>query len=107
MTFDAARGLEFSLLTHYTGRQYLDNSSCRDRSLDPYCVTDISVRYSYGRMGLTARAGNVTGTRYATGGWVYSAVSESCGYTADRRYTESGLAVQAPHTFILTISFDL
>lgn len=107
LTFDMMRGLSLSLSTLYVGRQFLDNSSCMERSIAPYCTSDLVASYTKGRMRLSAKAGNIFGAEYASGGWIYSAVSESSGYTVDNRYTEDGLFVNAPHTFIFTISFDL
>ena len=107
LTFDITHGLKLSLSTLYVGRQFLDNSSCRERSIAPYSTSDLTVGYTKGRMRLSAKAGNIFGAKYASGGWIYSAVSESSGYTVDNRYTEDGLFVNAPHTFIITLSVDL
>lgn len=107
MTFDITRHLQLLFSTLYVGRQYLDNSSCREHSLDAYCTSDLTASCRFGKVRVSAKAGNVFGTEYATGGWVYTAVSESSGYTPDSRYIEDGLFVNAPRTFTMTLSVDL
>lgn len=101
LTFDVLKNLQLSLSTIYVGRQYLDNSSSLERSLDPYCVTDLNAVFTAGRMRLSAKAGNIFGVRYATGGWAASEMS------GPERISYDGLFVQAPHTFTMTLSIDL
>jgi iron complex outermembrane receptor protein len=38
--------LEFSLVSRYVGRQYFDNTSSRDRMLDPYFINDLNVNWT-------------------------------------------------------------
>ena len=101
--------------SRYVGRQYLDSSSL-DRSLDPYCVAALQVggtftaRTWYSQtadFSLTLDIDNLFRARYATGGWVYTAVSASSGYTPDHRYCEGGLFVQSPTTVFLTLTVKI
>jgi iron complex outermembrane receptor protein len=39
------KGLEARLISKYVGRQYLDNTSRKDRSLDPYFLQDLQFNY--------------------------------------------------------------
>ena len=102
--------------TRYVGRQYLDNTSCAERALDPYCVTDLqlgclfTVRTWYSQTAdfrLALDVNNLFGARYATGGWVYTAVSSTYGYTPDHRYQEDGLFVQAPTALFLSLAIRI
>lgn len=45
-SFFPQRNWEFSLLSKFVGKQYLDNTSNDNRSIDAYFVNDIRVRYS-------------------------------------------------------------
>lgn len=105
-----------TLATRYVGRQYLDNTSSLARSLDPYCVSDLQLGYAFtartwysqtADFRLTLDVNNLFDARYATSGWVYTAVSASNGYTTDNRYHEDGLFVQAPRTTFLTLTVKI
>lgn len=95
----AAGGFEARLSTACVGRQYLDNSSCRSRSIDPYCVSNLIVGYSFrpsfiSEIGLSCRITNIFDAEYETSGWVASYVVEGRS-TVDNRTVEDGLAAQA------------
>lgn len=101
-------GFNASVTTNFTGRQYLDNSSCKDRSLSPYCVTNLNLSYTFHphyfkEAKLNIQINNLFNEQYSSNGWVYTAVSESYGYTANNRYVEDGLFVQAPISFLTTL----
>lgn len=71
-------GLRAALLGKHVGRQYLDNTAARARSLDPYQVLDARVRYarSVSFIGLreieaAVLLNNVLGARYASNGYTY------------------------------------
>jgi len=103
-----------SLCTRYVGRQFLDNTGSTSRSLDPYCVSDLQLGYAFSwqhyydkstDFELTFNVNNLFNARYATGGWIYTAVGY--GYTLDSRYREDGLFVQAPLTAFVTLAIKL
>lgn len=105
-----------SLCTRYVSRQYLDNTSSSERSINPYCVTDLQMGYAFrwqhyfeqaSDFQLTLSVNNLFGAHYATGGWVYSAVSPSNDYTLENRYYEDGLFVQAPTTIFLSLAIKI
>lgn len=103
------KGFNASITTNYVGRQYLDNSSCKERSLAPYCVTDFNISYTFHPLyfkeaKLNLQINNLFNEQYSSNGWVYTAVSESYGYTAENRYVEDGLFVQAPISFLTTLT---
>ena len=105
-----------SLSTRYVGRQYLDNTGSTERSIDPYCVSDLQLGYAFRwqhyydkstDFELTFNVNNLFNAHYATGGWIYTAVSPSYGYTPDNRYREDGLFVQAPITAFLSLAIKI
>ena len=79
--------------TNWVGEQYLDNTSCKDRTLPAYSTTDLALSHTWtfrrGLKALTlgATVNNLFNKHYAPGGGVYSAINESDGYTPDQRYT--------------------
>ena len=87
---------ELTLVTKYVGRQFLDNTSSRDRMLDAYVVNDVRANINLlGLKGaksihfnLTVR--NLLSTLYESNGWVYSYVLDGV------RQQDVGLFPQAP-----------
>lgn len=82
--------------TGYVSRQYLDNSENKERSLDAYCVSDVQLSYRLPvkrvlkEIDFALNLNNVFNTRYASSGWVYSAICESYGHSNDNRYYQIG-----------------
>lgn len=100
---------EASLTSHYVGRQYMTNTGLRDDSLDPYFVSDLTLAYSFGRLGgirdmrLSVAVNNVFNEKYENNGYA------GAGYTigADGKpqiYRYAGYAVQAPINVLASIS---
>ena len=82
--------------TAFVSRQYLDNTQNDTRSLPAYTVSDLEVSYKIKfprfirEASFGVNIGNIFNSHYAASGWVYSAVSESYGYTLDERYCQIG-----------------
>ena len=97
--------------TSYVSRQYLDNTGCKERSIPGYSTSDLELGYTF-RPGVKALKGikfslflgNLFDSHHATGGWVYSAVSESYGYTLQNRYMEAGYTASAGFTLLGSVS---
>lgn len=72
-----ANGLEISLPGKYVGRQYLDNTSNKQRSLSDYYVQDARVAYTLGKVlvkeiSLIGQVNNVFNRKYNSNGYTYS-----------------------------------
>ncbi len=101
----ARPGLRLALLGKHVGRQYLDNTETRARSLDAYTVVDARVQYQRAVTFLGLReveAGvlvvNVLGERYASNGFTY-------GYSVGgTRYDFPSLYPQAGRNFLASLS---
>ena len=98
--------LEARWHTNFVSRQYLDNTTCRERSLPRFSVTNINLTYSLPRprqAGLreiifSADLCNLFNRHYASNGWVYSSIVESYGHTNDNRYYQIGFIPSAGFT---------
>ncbi len=71
--FDA---LDIALLTRYVSRQYIDNTSSKERSLDPYLVNDLKLGYdikvkSLKTFRINISINNIFNEMYETNAWVY------------------------------------
>lgn len=90
------RGFQATWHTGYVSRQYLDNTECKERSLDAFTRTDISLSYDLKcwQKGLRhiifgLNFNNIFNARYAQSGWVYSAILEGL-HPNDNRYYQIG-----------------
>jgi iron complex outermembrane receptor protein len=79
---EALPGLRLATLARYAGRQYLDNTSTEARSIDPYYVQDVRLRYLWQpqRLGLrevelAVLVNNVLGAEYENNGYTYGYIS--------------------------------
>ena len=93
----------------YVGRQYLDNTSTKDRSINPYFVNNLQLAYSFKpsfakEIALSVKINNIFDEKYETNGWVYTATSVNDGYTPENRYKEDGLFTQAGTNVMAGIS---
>lgn len=88
------RGFSAGLYSRYVGRQYMDNTSARERSIDPYFVTDLTVGYAFRpsflkEVRLDVSVNNLFNEHYETNGTTYSSL------VAGERSTESTYFTQA------------
>ncbi|MCR4921320.1 MAG: TonB-dependent receptor plug domain-containing protein [Bacteroidaceae bacterium] len=92
--------------TGYVSRQYLDNTENRDRSLPAFTRTDIHLSYdwSVAPRGLKHLLfgldfGNIFNARYASSGWVYSAIVGNT-YPETNRYYQIGYVPMSGFTIM-------
>jgi iron complex outermembrane receptor protein len=88
----------------YVGRQYLDNTSGRLRSLDPYFVNNLRVGYTFypsfmKELTVDFNVNNLFNEQYETNCWVWSYLlggerNQDCGY-----FTQAGIHVMGRVTF--------
>ena len=106
-------GLQAVWHTGMVSRQYLDNTGNAARSLPSYEVSNVNLSYTleggrskeYGtwnkwfrEMVFSLNLNNIFSRRYATSGWVYSAIYESGGHPDDNRYYQIGFIPAAGFT---------
>lgn len=104
LTLRPISGLEATWHTNFVGRQYLDNTQNKQRSLPCFSQSNLNLRYTLNteklaigvkEMEFGLMLNNIFDRHYAASGWVYSAVSESSGYTLDNRYYQIGFVPMA------------
>lgn len=107
------KGFEAQWHTAYVSRMYLDNTENVDRSLPGYSVSNVSLGYTFKPKKVVKEAifkinlNNIFNKRYASSGWVYSAIYESGGHPNDNRYYQIGFIPMAGFTMManLTLKF--
>lgn len=100
-----ARGLRVALLAKHVSRQYLDNTATKTRSLDPYSVIDLRVRYvrtvqfaGLREVEAAVLVANIFSAAYESNGYTYGFISEG------QRQDFSYLYPQAPANLLATLS---
>ena len=83
------------LLEKYVGRQYLDNSQNKLRSINPYALTDARVRYQFSSetfkdISIIVMVNNIFNKKYENNGYTYSYVSEGAFITENYYFTQAG-----------------
>lgn len=89
--------------TNFVSRQFLDNTQCDERSLPHYTTSNLNVSYTskvrkalgIKEVQLGMNFNNIFSYRYASSGWVYSAIAESYGHTNQNRYYQIGFIPSA------------
>ncbi len=72
----AVDNLEFNLITKYVSRQFIDNASNPDMSIDPFFVNNLALSYSFKttlvpEISLGVRINNLFSEEYETFAWTY------------------------------------
>ncbi|MDR2147273.1 MAG: TonB-dependent receptor [Tannerella sp.] len=93
------KGFSATLASSYVSRQYLDNTSDRERSIDPYFVSNLRIGYTFkpqyvNELGIDFSIRNLFNEMYETNGWTYSYLLGS------ERLNDSGYFAQAGVNFM-------
>ncbi len=95
--------LTLSLFSKYVGRQYIDNTSNTQRSLDPYFVNNIRINYTIEtsfikQIDFMLTLNNIFNEKYESNAWVYRYIWE------DVEYEMNGYFPQAEFNFMLGVN---
>ena len=98
------KGLEFTYQTKYVGRQFLDNTSRADRSLNPFCVNDLIASYAFDpkffkEIRVNFMLNNFLNAMYCPNGYTYSFVSGGSLQTYNYYYPQAGRNFMCGVTF--------
>ncbi len=106
LTCKPVENLSISLNTRYIGRQYMDNTNSRERSLSGYFVNGISVGYAiktglFNEVCLSVAVNNLFNVKYSSNGWVYQY------YFDNRHYESNGFYPQALLNFLVGLTVKI
>ncbi|MCF8402240.1 MAG: TonB-dependent receptor, partial [Bacteroidales bacterium] len=98
--------MDFLFISKYVGRQYIDNTGSKQRSLDPYFVNDLVINYALDlklvrKLSLHLAVNNIFGEEYETWAWVYRYFYESQEYEMNGYFPQAGINFTAG----LTVGF--
>ena len=76
LVYKPLKSLSFSWNSRYIGRQYIDNTSSRERSLNDYFVNGLSASYAahprwMKEIGFALSVNNIFSSKYESNAWVY------------------------------------
>jgi len=111
---------ELSLLNKYVGRQFMDNTSSLDASLDPYTFSDLRLRIPIDLKGKQALEfnfwiNNIFDSQFFSNGWVYRFRSAGYSPLADDPYARregmgqynlTGLFPQAGRNWLMGLKYS-
>lgn len=100
ISYEPFRGFNIDLISKYVGRQFIDNTSNKDRSLDPYLVNNVRFGYSFKawlfeEIGVNFYINNILNERYETNAWVYRYVWGGEYYASDGYFPQAGINFMA------------
>jgi len=89
------KGLTLRWDSQYVGKQYIDNTSSDERSIDPYWVNNLHVSYNVGlksarQLRIFVDVFNAFNAMYESSAWVYSYIYEGSRYTMDGYFPQAG-----------------
>ncbi len=102
ITWSGVKNLNVNWVSKYVGRQYIDNTSNTNRSLDPYWVNNLNVSYALfpafmKEIDFTLQLNNLLNEQYETNAWVYRY------YYGGSEYEMNGYFPQAGFNFMAGI----
>ncbi|MFH0760031.1 MAG: TonB-dependent receptor [Bacteroidota bacterium] len=88
--------LKLSFESHFVSRQYIDNTTDKLRSLDPYWVNNLMLSWSVNpswcrELSFFGQVNNLLNEKYETNAWVYSYFYEGQRYKMDGYFPQAGI----------------
>jgi iron complex outermembrane receptor protein len=96
LTVEPLKKFTIALLTQYVSRQYIDNTSGKERSLDPYLVNGLQLNYSLKtrfvkQIDFIFVVNNLFDAAYETNAWVYRYVYDGTEYEMNGYFPQAGI----------------
>ena len=88
--------IDLGIQTYYVSRQFLDNTSSKERSIDPYVVTNLRLAYEpqlafARRSSLQLNIFNLFDAQYVANGWVYRYYLDGQPMSIEGLYPQAGI----------------
>ncbi|HDR52025.1 MAG TPA: TonB-dependent receptor, partial [Mariniphaga anaerophila] len=95
LVYKPGKNLSFAFISSYVGKQFIDNTSSDDRSLDAYFVNNLKVDYSFktgffDKVALHLMVNNLFSEEYESNAWVYSYILGSERFKMDGYFPQAG-----------------
>jgi iron complex outermembrane recepter protein len=95
LVYEPVKNLNFAFISTYVGKQFIDNTSSDDRSLDAYFVNNLKVDYAFktglfNEVALHLMVNNIFNEEYESNAWVYSYILGGERYKMDGYFPQAG-----------------
>ncbi|WP_372950588.1 TonB-dependent receptor [Mariniphaga sp.] len=95
LVYEPVKNLNFAFISSYVGKQFIDNTSSDERSLDAYLVNNLKVDYSFNtklfdKVALHLMVNNLLSEEYESNAWVYSYILGGERYKMDGYFPQAG-----------------
>lgn len=100
LEYEPAEGLQLKWFSKYVGKQYIDNTSSEQYTIDPYFVNDLIVSYNFSpswveQLGVSLKVANIFNVAYETNAWLYRYYMGGEEYYSDGFYPQAGINFMA------------
>ncbi len=98
ISYDITKNFKTELISKYVGKQYIDNTSNDERSIDPYFVNDIKLSYTIKtnkikEIGINLMVNNIFNHQYESNAWVYRYILGGEEYVMDGYFPQAGINI--------------
>jgi iron complex outermembrane recepter protein len=98
LSYFPVKGFEIAWLSKYVGKQYLDNTSNDDRSINPYFVNDIRLHYKWtpkftSELNFSLLINNIFNEKYESNGYTWGYLGGGDTYRENYYYPQVGTNV--------------
>ncbi len=95
LMYTPIKNVEVSLLTKYVGKQFLDNTSNDDRSINSYFINDLRFSYTLkpsfmNEVSISVLANNIFDVAYSSNGYTYGYLGGATQYRQNFYYPQAG-----------------
>jgi iron complex outermembrane receptor protein len=95
LVYEPVKNLNFAFISSYVGKQFIDNTSSDNRSLDAYFVNNLKVDYAFktklfSEVALHLMVNNILNEEYESNAWVYSYILGGERYKMDGYFPQAG-----------------
>ncbi|MFP4024437.1 MAG: TonB-dependent receptor [Thiohalospira sp.] len=98
ISYDITKNFKTELISKYVGKQYIDNTSNDERSIDPYFVNDLKLSYTINtnkikEIGINLMINNIFNHQYESNAWVYRYILSGEEYVMDGYFPQAGINI--------------
>lgn len=98
ISYTVFKNFKAELISKYVGKQFIDNTSNNDRSIDPYFVNDLKLSYTVRtnlikEIGFNILINNIFNHEYESNAWVYRYITGDTEYLMDGYFPQAGINV--------------
>ncbi len=98
ISYEAFKNFKAEFISKYVGKQYIDNTSNSNRSIDPYFVNDLKLSYTLKtkfiqELGFNILVNNIFNHEYESNAWVYRYILGGQEYIMDGYYPQAGINI--------------